>query len=114
MRVLDWVGLVALLAALPALVLFISFYGTRSDWRRYPVGRALMYSKVSLALTYLWVTVRLALTLTGHLSQPDPLGWQLVRICLFGAISATQWRLLFVLRKVQRAPDRDGWTVDKP
>jgi hypothetical protein len=40
---LDLVGLVALLAGMPALVLFVVFYWWRSDWRQYPAGRALMY-----------------------------------------------------------------------
>ena len=116
---LELVGLVALLSGLPAMVLFVTFYGARSNWRTYPAGRALMYVELSLALTYLWVAVRLGLALTGHLDvgpprPPEALGWQLVRIALFGGISASQWRLLYTLLAIQRAPDQDGWTPDRP
>ena len=116
---LDLVGLVALLAGMPAMVLFVSFYAAWSMWRKYPAGRALMFVELSLALTYLWVTVRLGLALTGHLDTgpprpPETLPWQLIRITLFGGISASQWRLLYVLIVTQRAPDRDGWTADQP
>jgi hypothetical protein len=67
-----------------------------------------------LALTYLWVTVRLGLSLTGHLPVEDTIPWQLVRVGLFGSISAAAYRLLWVLIVTQKAPDRDGWTADRP
>jgi hypothetical protein len=110
-RALDLIGLIALLAGMPALVLFVIFYAARSKWRKYPVGRALMYLASSLSLTYLWVAVRLGLALSGHLQQPDTLPWQLIRIVLFGAVSIAAWRLLFVLLRTQA---RDGWSIDEP
>lgn len=109
---LDLVGLIALLAGMPAIVLFVGFYWVRSDWRRYPAGRSLMYFAISLALTYLWLTIRLSLYLAG-LSQENTILWQLVRIVLFSAITASAYRLLFVLIVTQRAPDRDDWMPDQ-
>jgi hypothetical protein len=116
---LDLVGLVALLAGLPAMVLFVGFYAARSDWRKRPAGRALMYVELSLALAYLWIALRLGLALTGHLEvgppqPPEAVPWQLLRVAMFGGISASQWRMLYVLLVTQRAPDRDGWTPDRP
>ena len=98
---LELVGLIALLAALPAMILFVGFYMARSNWRKYSAGRALMYTTLALMLTWLWVTVRLGLSLTGHLPEKDTLPWILLRVGLFGAISASQWRLLIVLLKTQ-------------
>lgn len=110
---LNLVGLVALLAGAPAVILFTVFYGIRSNWRAYLVGRALMYFAVSLALTYLWIIVRLVLALTGQ-STEDSTFWQLVRIILFTGVSVTMWGLLVVLLKIQRAPDQDVLTPDRP
>lgn len=109
----ELVGLVALLAGMPAIILFVGFYGTRSHWRKYPAGRALMYMTASLALVYLWVALRLGLALAGH-PQEDTVPWKLARIVLFGGVSVAQWRLLFTLLRIQRHPTKTGWMIDRP
>lgn len=106
---LNFVGLGALLAGAPAILLFVFFYWTRSNWRKYPVGRALMYFAISLGTTYVWIIVRLVISLAGHDTE-NLLAWQIVRITLFTAISATLWRLTYMLLKIQRARGTD-WTI---
>jgi hypothetical protein len=97
LRLGDW----ALVSAVPALALFVFFYGIRSNWRVHRIGRALFWMTVSLLV----VCGLFVLTLSFG-------DWPLkpyVRVGAYGFVSFTIWRMFWELRLIQKqGGDGDG------
>lgn len=83
---------------------FVVVY-SRRKWRSNPYGRALMYSKVSLALL-------VDITLITALLGPDWDGRAAVRVLLFGGILIAQIRLLQLLFSVRNPEARRTYDED--
>lgn len=85
-------------SAIPGLILFIAVYA-RGRWREFVAGRSLMYFALALAFT---VLSGLLVILFGT----DYFGREWVRLILFAGISASIWRLAFVVIQIQNKPPR--------
>lgn len=96
--VLYAVGTVELIGIAVVVNLFVVLYSFR-NWRSNAYGRALMYSKLSLVAL-------VDLSLTTALFGPEWPGRELVRVLLFGAILASQTRLLVLLIKLGKIKNR--------
>lgn len=87
----------AVLGFLPVM-LFVLFYGVRSQWRATLVGRALMYQSAAFTLV-------LAVVMVG-IWWPDMPGRALVRLICYGLLVITMWRMFFTLLHYQNEWDR--------
>lgn len=89
------VGNIALLSAVPALALFVFFYGVRSNWRAHRVGRALFWFATSLLAVVALIAV--------YAFFGDWPGRPVVRLFVFTGVSFTIWRMFFELIRIQRS-----------
>jgi len=84
-----------LLTALPAIVLFVFYYYTKSVWKKYTAGRTLMWLAISLGVLFSVNTASI------WLGQDYP-GRAPIRVAAYTFLSINVWRLFFTLRKVQK------------
>lgn len=92
------VGTVELIIIAIVVNTFVIIY-SRRNWRANPYGRALMYSKISLAILA-------DLSLVTGLLGPNWSGRGLLRIFVFGIILIAQTRLLQLLFSAKVRNDR--------
>lgn len=101
--ILQLVGTIELVLIGLVVNTFVILY-SRRNWRANPYGRALMYSKISLA-----ILVNLALLF----ALVDPGEWRLaLRIFVFTAILVAQTRLLHLLFTLRKRADWDKYVAD--
>lgn len=103
-RALFVLGTVELIGIAVVVNTFVIVYWQR-NWRANPYGRALMYSKISLA-----ALVNLSV-ITGLLG-PDWEYRSVVRVMLFGGILIAQTRLLQLLFSLRNQAGRDKYARD--
>jgi hypothetical protein len=89
------IGSIVLFLMVPPVNLFVFFYVWRSNWHATLAGRALLYSKLSLLLL-------VDLSVISVIFGREWPGWPWVRLFVFVAICASQWRLFIALLVVQR------------
>lgn len=92
-KLLFHIGTAVLLMAAIVINAFVILYWRR-NWKANPYGRALMYSKISLALLA-------DLSVVTLLVGPDWSGRGVVRLFLYGGIFISQSRLLWLLFTVK-------------
>lgn len=101
---LNAAGDLVLMSALPAVVLFILFYGIRSPWRSLFVGRSMMYLAISLAAVLSLGVIRIVFN--DQSSQII----EGVRLAGYIIMTVFAWRLFFTLLRIQaQTLPRDGY-----
>lgn len=91
---LDMVPNLLALGTFIGAVAFVAIYATFANWRLTAPGRALMYWVGAFAVLVLMNTVHLA---TGRYP-----GIEFVRICVYGVLFFTIWRLVWTLVHILR------------
>lgn len=100
-RILFHIGTAELVAVALVVNVFVFFYLQR-NWRANPYGRALMYSKISLA-------VLADLSLITLFFGPDWPWRAAARVILFGGVFVAQARLLQLLWNLRNEEARDKY-----
>lgn len=102
MTPIDLAWRIILYSSAVPLTVFIVFYASLSQWRATELGKVLMGLAVAIDAMLI---VGLSALLFGQWS-----GISVVRIVLYAAMHAGAWRMLAVLRRIQRT--RCDGTVD--
>lgn len=94
-RTFDFLlGDFVLYAGTPAILLFVIFYGVRSDWRRLVAGRSLMYMSIAM------LAIMTLAAVTAILGPDFPFR-PLIRFVVYAAMSITLWKMFYTLIKIQ-------------
>jgi hypothetical protein len=89
-QILDLIGDVEIFLAGAGAIVFAVSYAFFFNWRKTPAGRALMYFVISLIA----LVVRSSL---GRSFGAETWWWQPFSVVVFTAVTATIWRLVWVL-----------------